>query len=138
VIKISFFPHKNKYLSVLARYECSKSVEELLETDMENFFTACTLKWNDLHVEESEKKDLFPIMWRVFTPKSHRKIMAFVFEFFLLDKPRLELVEELEVRTFHGKIIKCLVLFSIQRYPEPYQFWPQSYTAVIRPLSKSE
>jgi hypothetical protein len=136
VIKVRPIPHKNKFPSMLIQYECSQSFEELFKSDVESFFSMCSSKWNELHVEAKEKKDLFPIMWRMFTPKSHRKIMASVFDFYLSEDPRLKFTAEMEIRTFQGDVIKCFVMFMIQRYPEPYDFLPQSYTAIIAPLER--
>jgi hypothetical protein len=130
-IKISFLPHKKGYPHTLIRYECSKNLENLLECDIEQFFNMCNAKWNQLHAVQNEKKDLFPIMWRMFKPASHRKIMASVMQFYLSENPKLEMIEKVDIGSFTGKVSKCRVLFMIVPMPVPYERMPYAYIAVL-------
>jgi hypothetical protein len=134
VIKISFLPHKKGFPHQLIRYECSKNLESLLECEIEQFFNMCNSKWNQLHAELNEKKDLFPILWRMLKPTSHRKVMSLLMEFVLFEKPMLEMLNQMEVCSFFGNVSKCLALFTIEPMPEPFQFMPESCTMVMKPL----
>jgi hypothetical protein len=134
LLRIRTLPHKNGYPKILIKYEYSESLEHLLQCDFEKFFNMCCKEWNRLNADHgNDKKDLFPVMWRMFAPKSHRKIMWTIFEFYLAPNPKLEIIEEMNFWDYNGKMSKCDVFFKIERFPEPYSFIPYSFSVVIKP-----
>jgi hypothetical protein len=134
-VRISAYPHKNGPRSVRLKYEYSVIMEKLLECEFSSFILACRTESSNLLNEGDSQSGAhnFPFLWRMFTPKSFQRIMRFVFEAFFHNIR--EHIQELEIQSVNGRVLKCCVWWRIKFYPLIEM--PESITIAVRPLTIS-
>jgi hypothetical protein len=95
-------------------------------------------RWNQIHADQKEKKDLYPVLWRMFKPSSHLKIMSSFTEFFLSPEPKLENVEIMEFCPFFGNVSQCLVFTMLVPVPAPFERLPTVFITVLKRTDTNE
>lgn len=70
IVRLSFFPHKKGLPFAKARMICTSVMETLLEISVESFFKYCFDEWERQNESPDDRRDIFPIYWRMFTDKS--------------------------------------------------------------------
>eukprot|EP00475_Leptophrys_vorax_P003632 TRINITY_DN12136_c1_g1_i1.p1 TRINITY_DN12136_c1_g1~~TRINITY_DN12136_c1_g1_i1.p1 ORF type:complete len:132 (+),score=21.55 TRINITY_DN12136_c1_g1_i1:138-533(+) len=125
-------PHKDDGQGkLLVKYECSKNIDELLDTDYVSFLHFSRCQWNHFSQLSENVKDFFPIFWRMFTPKSIEKLLQFIFRASLSPEPVFqELCDEMEIWSVENRLTTCQVLIFREMYP--LLIVPSGFLVVIR------
>jgi hypothetical protein len=116
-VRVSYFPHQQGPYFGLVRYECTRNIEPLLDTEFPSFLHFCLQEWHKYCEREQLERDFLPLFWRWFTLPAIEKILRFFTKAYLESPPKLEFFDDMDLWSSEGKITKCKVYFKVERYP---------------------
>eukprot|EP00475_Leptophrys_vorax_P029772 TRINITY_DN4398_c0_g1_i2.p1 TRINITY_DN4398_c0_g1~~TRINITY_DN4398_c0_g1_i2.p1 ORF type:complete len:368 (-),score=64.33 TRINITY_DN4398_c0_g1_i2:103-1206(-) len=117
ILQVMFFPHKDGPHAAKVRYLWNHALEKLLGIDFKTFFERSLQQWRKLAggSAKADRAAIPPAFWNLFSVRSLENLLQCYFGAWFEDE--FERVEQLEVKTCSGEIVKCCVLWKMAEFP---------------------